>query len=54
MAADVPAGIDPIVTCSTGHLAEPVKTTVRVTHLEGGKAVSDEWVVPTEDRRRCG
>src|SRR4051812_27990783 len=53
MAEGAPAGVDPIVTCSTGHRAEPVKTTVRVTRLVGSETVSDEWAVPTEVQRRC-
>jgi hypothetical protein len=54
VAEDVPAGVDPIVTCSTGRQSEPATTTVGVTQIVEGKKISDEWVVPKRDQRRCG
>jgi hypothetical protein len=54
MVEGVPPGVDPIVTCSTGHRTRPVLKAVRVTRLGDGEPVSDEWLVPREDRNRCG
>jgi len=54
VAENVPPGVDPIITCSTGHGTQPVITTVRVTRIVEGEAVSDDRVVPMEDQQHCG
>jgi hypothetical protein len=54
MVEGVPPGVDPIVTCSAGQRSGHVLKSVRVTRLGEGEPVSDEWLVPSEDRNRCG
>src|SRR5262245_40174917 len=49
---NVPPGVDPIVTCSTGR--RDATTTVRVTRVVEGQTVSDEWAVPKDEQRHCG
>ena len=51
---NVPPGVDPIVTCSTGHRLEPATVTVRVTRIVEGETVSDEWRVPKYEQAHCG
>jgi hypothetical protein len=47
---EVPAWVDPIVTCSAGAR----DATVQATRMGGGSPATEEPIVPKEGRRRCG
>jgi hypothetical protein len=49
---EVPAWVDPIVTCSAA--APDVTATVEVTRMGEGSPVTEEQVVPKDRRGRCG
>ena len=50
----IPAGVDPIVTCSTGTSEAAATATIQVTRLGEGSPVTEEQVVPKDRRGRCG
>jgi hypothetical protein len=46
--------LDPIITCSTPRDGEPRTATVRVTRMIQGEPVTEEQVVPRQNRGSCG
>jgi hypothetical protein len=49
---EIPAWVDPIVTCSTSDAT--ASATVQVTRMGDGAPVTEERIVPKDGRGRCG